>query len=71
MKSEAGVNNWQRYKRSLVNAQDSQTKQKEKNNNLEIEQEIECPCCRDIMTLYSKFDRIGYLCECNFPLYLN
>ena len=49
----------------------SQTNQEEKNSNLEIEQEIECPCCRDLMTLCSDFDRICYLCECNFPLYLN
>ena len=39
---------------------------------LSIEQEIECPSCRDIMTLCSDFDRICYLREeCNFPFYLN
>jgi hypothetical protein len=37
-----------------------QTKQEEKNNNLEIEQEIECPCNRDLMTLRSDFDMMNF-----------
>jgi hypothetical protein len=39
----------------------------------EIEHEIECPRCHDIMTLSSsKFDKLSYLCEeCNFSLYLS
>jgi hypothetical protein len=42
------------------------------NKNLEIEQEIDCPRCQDIMTLSSDFDRFGYVCEeCDFLLYLN
>ncbi|MFZ0510608.1 MAG: hypothetical protein WAM14_03290 [Candidatus Nitrosopolaris sp.] len=49
-----------------------QTKEEKKNNNLEFEQEIECPRCHDIMTLSSQFDRLCYLCEeCDFPLYLD
>ena len=40
--------------------------------NVAVDQEIECPRCHDIMTLYSDFDRISYLCEeCDFLLYLN
>ena len=49
-----------------------QTKEDKKNDNLEVEQEIECPRCHDTMTLQSDFDRICYLCEeCDFLLYLS
>src|SRR5689334_10896533 len=35
----------------------------------DIEQEIECPRCCDVMTLSSNFDSIGYVCqECDFLL---
>jgi hypothetical protein len=35
----------------------------------DIEQEIECPRCYDVMTLSSNFDSIGYVCqECDFLL---
>ena len=41
----------------------SQTKEQD----LSIEQEIECPRCHDFMTLCSEFDRLGYFCEeCKF-----
>jgi hypothetical protein len=34
-----------------------------------MEQEIECPRCFDIMTLSSDFDKLGYICqECNLLL---
>jgi hypothetical protein len=34
-----------------------------------IEQEIECPRCNDIMTLTSDFDKLGYFCqECDLLL---
>ena len=34
-----------------------------------IEQEIECPRCYDVMTLSSDFDRLGYTCqECDLLL---
>ena len=34
-----------------------------------IEQEIECPRCNDIMTLTSDFDTLGYVCqECDLLL---
>jgi hypothetical protein len=36
-----------------------------------IEQEIECPRCHDIMALSSDFDRLSYVCqECNLSLLL-
>ena len=35
-----------------------------------LENEIECPRCHDIMTLCSDFDFLYYKCEeCHFPLY--
>jgi hypothetical protein len=35
----------------------------------DMEQEIECPRCYDIMTLSSNFDRLGYICqECDLLL---
>jgi hypothetical protein len=35
----------------------------------DIEQEIECPRCYDVMILSSNFDSIGYVCqECDFWL---
>jgi late competence protein required for DNA uptake (superfamily II DNA/RNA helicase) len=38
----------------------------------DIEQEIECPRCYDVMTLSSNFDRLGYVCqECDFLLFMN
>jgi hypothetical protein len=37
-----------------------------------MEQEIECPRCYDIMTLSSNFDRLGYICqECDLLLVMN
>ena len=44
----------------------------DKNKNLEIEEEIDCPRCYDTMALCSDFDRFGYVCEeCDFMLCLN
>lgn len=35
-----------------------------------LENEIECPRCHEIMTLCSDFDFLYYKCEeCNLPLY--
>ena len=35
----------------------------------DMEQEIECPRCADIMTLSSEFERLGYVCqECDLLL---
>jgi hypothetical protein len=39
------------------------------NKNIEIEHEIECPRCHDIMTLSSKFDKLHFCDECSFSLY--
>ena len=37
----------------------------------EIDREIECPRCHDVMILSFEFDRLGYSCEkCSFLLYL-
>jgi rubredoxin len=37
----------------------------------EIDREIECPRCHDVMILSSEFGRLGYSCEeCSFLLYL-
>jgi late competence protein required for DNA uptake (superfamily II DNA/RNA helicase) len=39
------------------------------NKKIEIENEIECPRCHDIMTLSSEFNRLCYFCdECSFSL---
>ena len=49
-----------------------QTKEEKKNNGLDIEHEIGCPRCNDIMTLSSQFDSLCYLCEeCDFNLNLS
>ena len=47
--------------------------QKEEENEDQIkknmEQEIECPRCADMMTLSSDFDKLGYICqECDLLL---
>jgi hypothetical protein len=52
-----------------------QNEEKEDENNgvirNNIEQEIECPRCHDIMALSSDFDRLSYVCqECNLSLLL-
>jgi hypothetical protein len=50
----------------------TQIEEKNNNNNLGVEHEIECPRCHDIMTLQSEFDRLGYVCEeCYFLVYFN
>jgi hypothetical protein len=49
-------------------------KKEEENENEDqitknMEQEIECPRCYDVMTLSSDFDRLGYFCqECDLLL---
>ena len=42
----------------------------EQNQRVEnLQQEMECPRCSDIMTLYSDFDKLLYLCqECQLSL---
>jgi hypothetical protein len=51
---------------------DLQKEEEEENDNKimkDIEQEIECPRCTDIMILSSDFDKLGYICqECDLLL---
>jgi cytochrome c-type biogenesis protein CcmH/NrfF len=50
---------------------DNLEKEEENDDKLmkNIEQEIECPRCNDIMTLTSDFDKLGYVCqECDLLL---
>jgi hypothetical protein len=52
-------------------AVDLHLQEDEKNDDKvkEMEQEIECPRCSDMMTLSSEFDRLGYVCqECDLLL---
>lgn len=43
----------------------------EEADNNELENEIECPSCQNIMTLSSMYDSPFYGCdECNFCLYI-
>ena len=56
----------------LENADDKYHSGQVAEEDISIEQEIECPRCHDIMTLHSEFDRLGYLCEeCDFSLHLS
>jgi hypothetical protein len=42
----------------------------EETDNSDLETEIECPFCQNIMTLNSTYDSAYYGCdECNFCLY--
>ena len=48
---------------------DLQDEEKSDERLKNIEQEIECPRCNDIMTLTSDFDKLGYVCqECDLLL---
>ena len=50
---------------------DLQKKEEENDDQImkNIETEIECPRCYDIMTLSSEFDRLLYVCqECDLSL---
>jgi predicted SprT family Zn-dependent metalloprotease len=47
---------------------DSQAPEEEQTTK-DIEQEIECPRCHDVMILFSEFDKLLYFCqECRFSL---
>ena len=52
--------------------EDLQKEEEDKNEDQitkNIDQEIECPRCSDIMTLSSDFDKLGYICqECDLLL---
>jgi hypothetical protein len=63
--------NHRRLASQLENADDKQPGVQVAEEDLSLEQEIECPRCHDVMTLHSEFDRLGYLCEeCDFSLHL-
>jgi hypothetical protein len=59
-----------------VPGEDEEEQSEEENENenedqikKNMEQEIECPRCSDIMTLSSDFDKLGYICqECDLLL---
>jgi phage FluMu protein Com len=43
--------------------------QKEEPVSTELDMEIQCPRCNEIMELYSKFDELAYSCDsCSFLL---
>ncbi|MDQ3840690.1 MAG: hypothetical protein M3297_15660 [Thermoproteota archaeon] len=58
---------WNMSTKLLTRKADStEQKEEEEDNGMttkEIEREIECPRCFDIMTLSSDFDSLGYICQ--------
>ena len=61
----------QEHVNPLQNEKDSESKERIKIHD-NIEQEIECPRCYDIMELSSDFDKLSYFCqECNLSLLIN
>jgi hypothetical protein len=62
----------QRLVNPLQNENDIEDEDKEEKIIKDIEQEIECPRCYDMMALSSDFDRLCYFCqECNLSLLIN
>lgn len=60
-----------RQKQSLEAIQESGAKseQKEEPKITQLDHEIECPRCNDVMELSSSFDTLAYYCEnCSFLL---
>jgi 16S rRNA C1402 (ribose-2'-O) methylase RsmI len=62
------------HQQEHVNPLQNEEEKEEENKRIihnNIEQEIECPRCHDIMALSSDFDRLSYVCqECNLSLIL-
>jgi hypothetical protein len=55
-----------------VDALQSEKNEKEQTLMKDIDAEIECPRCDDIMVLSSDFDKLEYFCqECNLSLFIN
>jgi hypothetical protein len=52
-------------------SEDNQIEEKEDDKIMqELEYEIECPRCYDVMTLSSEFDSLCYICDsCDFTLF--
>jgi len=65
----------QRQRQRQVNPLQNENDTEDKEGKMiqdNMEQEIECPRCYDIMALSSDFDRLCYLCqECNLSLLIN
>lgn len=57
-------------KQTLETKEEPRLEQQEENPTLsELDTEIECPRCNEIMELHSKFDELVYLCDnCSFLL---
>ena len=57
-------------KQTLETKEEPRLEHQEENPTLsELDTEIECPRCNEIMELHSKFDELVYLCDnCNFLL---
>ena len=54
---------------SLEQQQQQQQRQEENPILSELDTEIECPRCNEIMELHSKFDELVYFCDsCSFLL---
>jgi phage FluMu protein Com len=54
---------------ALETLEDFDPKQKEETVLAELENEIECPRCQEIMELQSSFDKLIYSCDgCSFML---
>jgi len=46
-----------------LDALQNEEEEKEQTPMKDIDGEIECPCCHDIMILSYGFDRLGYFCK--------
>ena len=56
----------------LIYEKESEDNKGEKKMLQDLEQEIECPRCYDIMALSSNFDSLCYFCqECNLSLLIH
>ena len=54
---------------ALETLEEPKSEQKEESVLVELDNEIECPRCNDVMELNSNFDTLAYFCEsCNFLL---
>jgi hypothetical protein len=56
----------------LIYDKETEDDNRERKMLQDLEQEIECPRCYDIMVLSSNFDSLYYFCqECNLSLLMN
>jgi cytochrome c-type biogenesis protein CcmH/NrfF len=55
-----------------VDALQNEEDEKKQTPIKDIDREIECPRCYDMMILSSDFDKLGYFChDCNLSLFIN